>query len=31
LGTVQGAKYIPKDKIDTWFVNDHIKSLKNAQ
>jgi hypothetical protein len=31
LGSVQGSKYIPNEKIDTWFVNDHIKSLKKAQ
>lgn len=31
LGTVQGSKYIPDDKIGRWFVNDHILQLKKAE
>jgi hypothetical protein len=30
LSSVQGSKYIPNDRIDQWFVNDHILSLKKA-
>ncbi len=31
LGSIQGAKYIPADTLSTYFVNEHIRQLKQAQ
>jgi len=31
LGSVQGSKYIPDEKIGRWFVNDHILQLKKTE
>ncbi|KAF2226428.1 hypothetical protein BDZ85DRAFT_256149 [Elsinoe ampelina] len=31
LGEVKGAKFIPKDELKRWFVNEHILGLKSQE